>query len=116
MSIEQFEEAMVKAGYDEEQIANIKAKLEECTQLLVLTFEEIVDRFMEIMASVWEGVKETLKELADKLRDVLDIPNERTKVYVSYNPPRSDTWYNQYTRAMMVDKRKDMEYFVRHRY
>lgn len=119
MSIEQFEVEMAKAGYDEEQIANIKAKLEECTQALVLAFEEIIDRFMEIMASVWEGVKDTLAELAEKLNDWFEQekkehPNQK-KYYVPYNPPNDNSWYNQYMRRTTFDKRANIEPFIIHR-
>lgn len=118
MSIEQFEVEMASAGYNEEQIAEAKAKIQEWALTLAQTLEEVIAKFRGSMASVWEDVKETLAELAEKLNGWFEEQNKaKPEVhYVSYNPPYSNTWYNQYMRKMTMDKRANIKPFVIYKY
>lgn len=121
MSMEQFEVEMASAGYNEEQIAEVKAKIQEWAQTLAQALEEVIAKFREFMASIWEGVKETTAELAEKLEELNGWFEEQNKAkpevhYVSYNPPYDNAWYNQYTRKMAMDKRADIKPFVIHKY
>lgn len=118
MSLEQFEIAMASAGYNEEQITEMKATIQECAQTLAQTLEEIIERIRDFMLSVWEGVKETMAELGKSLNNYFQQTKEAPtpKVsYVPYNPPNNNQWYNQYTRKMTTDIRIDLKPIIIHR-
>lgn len=74
MSIEQFESTMLTLGYNEEQIAAMKNAIQELAQTLTLALEEIIQRFKEFIASLWDGIKETMAELVEKLDDYFEQP------------------------------------------
>lgn len=118
MNIEQFEVEMISAGYNEEQIAEVKAKIQEWAQAMAQTLEEAIAKFREAMACLWDSVKETMAELVEKLNGWFEEQNKvKPEVhYVSYNPPYNNAWYNQYTRKMATDKRADIKPFVIHKY
>lgn len=117
MSIEQFESTMLTLGYNEEQIAAMKNIIQELAQTLTLALEEIIQRVKEFISSLWDGIKETMAELAEKLDDYFKQPTTQAQVqYVSYNPPNDNAWYKQYTKKMISDKRADIKTFLIHKY
>lgn len=79
MSMEEFEAQMLCMGYNEKQIADAKERIQEWANSMVIAIEEVIAKFRDFIASIWEDVKETLNELAERIREALDIESPDTK-------------------------------------
>lgn len=115
MSMEEVKSQLLCMGYSEEEVEKIKELAIEVANTLAQFLNEVLERFIEIFSSCWDGIKDTLSELAEKLREWLDIPEEEkpdTKLYVPYNPPTGKEWYNQYNRKRMQDTRSTIKHFT----
>jgi len=111
MSIEQFETELALAGYNAEQIAEAKAKIQECAESLAQALEEVIIIFREALASTFEQVKEAFAELSELLEEVLDEESPNTKylepskrlAYVNTNRVTNEVvkrYYNKDIRSM----------------
>lgn len=92
MSMEQFESEMALAGYNEEQIAEAKRKLQEWAQQCATTIQELMEQLREVLVAAFSRVKEAFVELSEMGKEVLDerSPSKYTKpskrlAYVNVN-------------------------------
>lgn len=118
MSVEEFESQLLCAGYNEEQVANIKEVLMEVALSMAQSIQEVIERLLAAISSCWEDIKDKIKRLADQIRELLDIPDKEkpgTKLYVPCNPPTGREWYNQYQGKMLRDERETMRHFTIYR-
>ena len=100
MSIEQFETEMARAGYNEQQIAEAKAKIYEWVQQFVEAIEEVVAKFREFMASVCKGMKEAWAELKAIIDETLNEYSPSTK-YLERNKRLAYINVNKFTNQVV---------------
>lgn len=112
-----------------------RVKLEKFAERMVLISGQMIDAFKRItdaLTQAWQevelivvdeltphlnmafkDVEITLEELSE-LFEKLEVKEER-KIWVPYNPPRENAWYNQYQKKMLRDKRSEMKHFTIYR-
>lgn len=78
-------------------------------------FKEIAESITE----VWQNeVKPKIEDLLNSFQEMADLAvemeerEEERKIWVSYNPPNENAWYNQYQKKMLRDQRSEMKHFT----
>ena len=115
MSMEEIDITLAQMGVPEEEWKEIKDNLVKAAEACMQTLSELWEKIKETIASAWEGVKDKMEDFANKIRSLLDITEKEkqyTKIYVSYNPPTGKEWYNQYSKRMIKDTRRDLKRFT----
>lgn len=79
MEMEQFEIALVSAGYNEEQITETMERLHKAIQETAVALEEAMQQVAQQLASAFVEVKETFAELYKVIEEVLDDKSPNTK-------------------------------------
>lgn len=81
-------------------------------------FKEIAESITE----VWQDeVRPKIEDLLNSFQEMADLAvemeerEEERKIWVSYNPPNENAWYNQYQNKMLRDKRSEMKHFTIYR-
>lgn len=81
-------------------------------------FKEIAESITE----VWQDeVRPKIEDLLNSFQEMADLAvemeerEEERKIWVSYNPPNENAWYNQYQKKMLRDQRSDMKHFTIYR-
>jgi len=111
MSVKEFESQLLCMGYNEEEIDRIKEVAVEVANSLAQVLHEILERFVELLSSCFEDIKNKLTDLAEWF-ETLNRERPGKKIYIPYNPPTGKEWYNQYYKDTIRDTRSDMRYFT----
>lgn len=98
------------------------SKIQGVCELMVKQMFPIFKEAAEAITAVYlEEVRPKIEDLMNSFQELADLAvemeerEEERKIWVSYNPPNENAWYNQYQKKMLRDKRSDMKHFTIYR-
>lgn len=109
--LKKLSDIMYAAGYSEEEVEELSKALYQLTFIVSETIIELYERMKPIIEEMANRISSAFDELKECLEE-LEVREEERKVWVPYNPPNENAWYNQYQKNMIRDKRSDMKHFT----